>query len=185
MSESRRKFLTAMTGALGGVGVTLASLPFTHSLNPPKHVERQTWDVEFPKLQPGQMMVAVIENTPIFITRRTPQQLIALNEANASLLDPSSKGSKQPEFAQNNHRSSNPEYFVAVGLCTHLGCSPTHVATNEDYLPESASGGYFCPCHGAVYDAAGRVFSGGPAPRNMRIPEYEFIEETKIRISRS
>lgn len=184
MSESRRKFLTLMTGAIAGVGATLASLPFVRSWNPPKHIERQTWDVKFPKLKPGQMMIAVVEQKPIYITRRTPEQIEALVKANPDLRDPHSEESDQPEATKNYHRSIKPEYFVAVGLCTHLGCAPSHVKDDPEYLPENYAGGYFCPCHGAVYDAAGRVHKRMPAPRNLEIPEYEYLDEHSIRIAR-
>ena len=185
MSETRRRFLTAATSAIAGVGATLAALPLIRSWNPPEHVKRQTFDISFPKLKPGQMMIAVFDRKPIYVTRRTTEQLEKLKLLNPDLRDPDSLESVQPEFARNNHRSLNPEYFVSVGLCTHLGCAPTHVEDDPEYLPDNYGGGYFCPCHGAAYDAAGRVHLGMPAPKNLEVPDYEFLDEHTIRLVRS
>ena len=185
MNESRRKFLTFATGAIAGVGAVLASIPFVKSMNPPKHIKQKTWDIDFAKLRPGQLMVHVVESKPIFIALRTKEDLEGLDIDNNKLKDPDSEESDQPELSKNKYRSIEPEIFVAEGLCTHLGCSPAHVKSDQNFLPPKATGGYFCPCHGAVYDSAGRVLKGGPAPRNLRVPVYEFIEDRKIRISPS
>lgn len=185
MSESRRKFLTFMTGAIAGVGGVLLSFPFIRSWSPPKYIERQTWDIDFSKLLPGQMTVQVVEGKPIFVAIRTEEQIAALDVQAWPLKDPDSNISEQPESMKNKYRSIKPEVFVGVGLCTHLGCSPAHVKDDDKYLPKDAAGGYFCPCHGAMYDSAGRVFEGGPAPKNLKVPMYEFTDEQKIRISRS
>ena len=185
MSQSRRKFLTFTTGALAGAGALLASLPFIKSLNPAAHKELQSWDINFEDLKPGEMKVEIIETLPYFITRRTPEQIAALTQLNIKLVDPDSKDSEQPNFAKNNFRSLRPDVFVVQGICTHLGCQP--VLINEeraDFLNKKANGGYYCPCHAAVFDSAGRVFENGPAPKNMKVPVYEFIDEHTIRIYR-
>ena len=120
----------------------------------------------------------------IYVARRTPEQIESLSQPNIRLKDPNSLESEQPEYTMNNHRSVNPEYFVAHGLCTHLGCSTSHISPNnvEPYLQDVLpNGGFLCPCHGAVYDSAGRVYKNMPAKRNLVVPEYEFIDETTIR----
>lgn len=182
MSDSRRKFLTFATGALAGIGTTLASIPFFRSLSIPKHKQSPYVDIEFTKLKEGQLTQGVLMGKPIFVARRTPEQIDELNMENPKLRDPESLESEQPDFAQNAYRSQNPDVFVAVGLCTHLGCSPGHIGTNVEHDHWLPDGGYFCPCHGAVFDAAGRVVKGVPAPRNLEIPQHQFIEEGIVRV---
>ena len=119
---------------------------------------------------------------PFFVARRKKKQIDELGKNNTDLRDPSSEWSAQPEYAKNKYRSLKPEIFVAVGLCTHLGCMPKHLTNEKRFFPKISSG-YFCPCHGAKYDLAGRVFKAGPAPYNLVIPEHEYIDEDVIRIS--
>lgn len=186
MSQSRRKFLTIATGAIAGAGALLASMPFIKSLNPASHKKRPSWDISFKELKPGEMKVEMIEFIPFFITRRTDQQIAALKLSNNQLIDPHSNNSDQPKFAKNNFRSKRPDVFVVQGVCTHMNCQPRLVnAESADFLYEKVNGGYYCPCHAAVYDSAGRVFKNGPAPKNMKVPEYEFIDEHTIRIFKS
>ena len=186
MSETRRRFLTFATGLVGGIGATLAALPFFRSWFPPEYdVERDYWLISFPKLQPGQLMVAVVETIPIYIYRRPKSELELLQLENEHLLDPESLSSDQPTFARTYHRSLNAEYFVAEGLCTHLGCAVSHVDPGEDVLSRVNGGGYFCPCHGSVFDGAGRVVKNVPAQSNLKVPQYEFVDEHTIRITRS
>jgi ubiquinol-cytochrome c reductase iron-sulfur subunit len=186
MSETRRRFLALLTGLIGGIGVTLASFPFIRSWFPPEYdVERDYWLISFPKLLPGQLMVHVIENVPVYIYRRKAFELNALELVNENLLDPDSENSEQPTFAQTFHRSLNSEYFVAEGLCTHLGCAVSHMESGKEVLGAVNGSGYFCPCHGSVFDGAGRVIKGVPALKNMKVPQYEFVDEHTIRVTRS
>lgn len=181
---SRRKFLTITVGFVAGFGAALASIPFFRSMKPTKHLEPPHIDIGIQKLAPGEMTVGVWRKKPVFVVRRTKTQIEALYEDNPVLRDPLSKESVQPDYATNAHRSREPEIFVALGLCTHLGCSPSHrpIAGSPDLGGQSWHGGFFCPCHGAKYDLAGRVFQGGPAPKNLEIPDYEIIEGTTIRL---
>lgn len=183
----RRKFLTFLTGMLTGIGSVIASIPFFKSMSKPSHVKHPLHDhrVEFPKLQPGQMMSVATAGDLVYVARRTADQIESLRLQNVKLKDPGSLESVQPENAKNNYRSLNPEYFIAYGRCTHLGCSTSHVSSDTVHpsLKESLpNGGYYCPCHGAVYDSAGRVHHNMPAEKNLEIPEYEFLDETTIRI---
>lgn len=183
----RRKFITFLTGMLAGIGSAIALIPFFKSMSKPSHVKHPLHDyrVEFPKLKPGQMMSVATTGDLVYIARRTADQIESLNLHNGKLKDPGSLESVQPENAINNFRSLNPEYFIAYGGCTHLGCSTSHVnsGTVHSSLKESLpNGGFFCPCHGALYDSAGRVHNNMPARKNLEIPEYEFVDETTIRI---
>jgi len=181
MTEARSRSLILPTRALPGIGAAFASIPFFRSFSIPKHKQAPFIDIEFPKLKEGQMTQSVLLGLPIFVARRTQDQIEALTHLNEKLRDPESLESEQPEHSKNIYRSQEPEIFVAVGLCTHLGCSPANISAEQanEYLPE---GGFFCPCHGAVYDAAGRVYKGMPAPKNMRVPNHKFIEESVVRV---
>lgn len=182
----RRRLLTFLTGAVVGVGTALAAIPFFKFMSKPPHVNQPFHDyrVKFPKLKPGQMVSVATTKDLIYVARRTPEQIKSLNQRNEKLRDPNSLESDQPEYAVNSHRSINPEYFIAHGVCMHLGCSTSHISPNNDeanlkeILP---NGGYHCPCHGSIYDSAGRVYKSMPAKRNLVVPKYEFIDETTIR----
>lgn len=172
---SRRRFLGFATGIVAGIGGTLAALPFARSLNPAKYRVRPFIDIGIEKLQPGEMTVGVWRQKPVFVIRRTDEQVKNLRAAGDHLLDSESHESLQPDYARNFHRSRDPELFVALGMCTHLGCAPVlrSDAGAADLGGSSWQGGLSCPCHGAKYDLAGRVFRGGPAPKNLEIPYYE------------
>jgi ubiquinol-cytochrome c reductase iron-sulfur subunit len=144
-------------------------------------------EVSVEKIEPGQLIRQEWRGKPIWIVRRTERMLQSLAKIEPRLRDPESKvASQQPEFAQNQYRSLMPEYLVLVGICTHLGCSPT-------YRPEVAPpdlggdwlGGFFCPCHGSRFDLAGRVYKNVPAPINLEVPPYKFISDTRILIGAS
>jgi ubiquinol-cytochrome c reductase iron-sulfur subunit len=119
---------------------------------------------------------------PVWVVRRTPEMLAALQGHDAELVDPGSLRDQQPADAKNPERSIKPDIFVAVGICTHLGCSPTAVAAGTDNpsLPGDWVGGYFCPCHGSTFDGAGRVFKDKPAPTNLEVPPYRFASATQL-----
>jgi ubiquinol-cytochrome c reductase iron-sulfur subunit len=124
---------------------------------------------------------------PVWIVRRTPEQLAALPKLDAQLADPKSErkpADQAPEYARNENRSIKPEYLVAVGICTHLGCSPSDKFTTgpQPSLPDDWQGGFFCPCHGSTFDLAGRVFKNKPAPDNLEVPPHMYLSETKLLI---
>ncbi|HEY3487832.1 MAG TPA: ubiquinol-cytochrome c reductase iron-sulfur subunit [Gammaproteobacteria bacterium] len=186
VDQDRRRFLTVGAGVVGAAGVAVSSVPFLASLAPSEKAKAEGAPVEFDisKLAPGMKVTVEWRKRPVFIVRRTPAMLASLEQLEPQLVDPNSqKKSQQPEYAQNRARSINPEYLVMLGVCTHLGCSPTFrpdVAPQD--LGETWKGGFFCPCHGSKFDLAGRVYKGVPAPTNMAIPPYHYISDTVIRI---
>lgn len=132
--------------------------------------------VDLSKMEPGQHLVIEWRGKPVWIIRRTKEMVQLLPQHESLLRDPKSLVEQQPAYAQNEYRSVNPEYLVLVGICTHLGCSPKYRPTPGE-LGADWPGGFFCPCHGSTFDLAGRVFKGVPAPVNMEVPPYHFINE--------
>ena len=130
------------------------------------------------------MMTVEWRGKPIWVLRRTPEMLAALEAHEARLADPLSGVPQQPDYASNRHRSINPEYLVVIGICTHLGCSPTAKteAGAASGMGEDWPGGFFCPCHGSIFDLAGRVFQSQPAPTNLEIPPHKWLSSTDLRI---
>jgi ubiquinol-cytochrome c reductase iron-sulfur subunit len=179
----KRRFLTAATSVVGAVGVGFALVPFIASMQPSAKARAlgAPAEADISKLEPGQMLRVKWRGQPVWVVKRTEQNLKDLGTLTDQLLDPNSVVPQQPPYAQNAHRSRKPEILVAVGICTHLGCSPT-------YRPEVApadlgpdwKGGFFCPCHGSRFDMAGRVYKGVPAPTNLVIPPYRFLSDTLI-----
>lgn len=183
VDTSKRRFLTAATSVVGGAGVVAALVPFVNSMSPSARAEAAGAPVEadISKMKPGEQLTVEWRGKPVWIIRRSEQNVSDLPSNDSKLTDPNSESAEQPDYAQNATRSIKPEYVVLVGICTHLGCSPT-------FRPELApadlgadwKGGFFCPCHGSKFDLAGRVFSGVPAPKNLQVPPYKFLSETKI-----
>jgi ubiquinol-cytochrome c reductase iron-sulfur subunit len=182
----KRRFLTAATSIVGAVGAAYVAVPFVASMNPSAKARAAGAPVEadIGKLEPGQILRVKWRGKPVWIVKRTEKNLKDMETLNGSLADPNSEvPSQQPAYCQNPHRSIKPEILVAVGICTHLGCSPT-------YRPEVApadlgpdwKGGFFCPCHGSLFDLAGRVYAGVPAPTNLVIPPYHFLDDTTVLI---
>lgn len=185
VDTSRRRFLTAATSVVGAAGAVAAVVPLVVSMQPSARARAAGAPVEanIGKLEPGAMLTVEWRGKPVWIVRRTEKTLKELATLDGVLTDPGSKDSIQPEYAINTHRSLNPEFVVLVGICTHLGCSPTFrpdigpADLGEDWL-----GGFFCPCHGSRFDLAGRVYAGAPAPTNLEVPPYSFITESVILI---
>ncbi len=181
----RRRFLTAATSVVGGVGVIAVAVPFLSSMQPSARAQAAGAPVEadISKLEPGQMMTVEWRGKPVWIVNRTKAVLDTLPSLDGKLRDPQSNQSEQPKSTKNAYRSIKPEYLVLVGICTHLGCSPTFRpdigVTNFD--PEW-KGGFFCPCHGSKFDLAGRVYQGVPAPLNLVVPPYRYLSDTRILI---
>lgn len=185
--ESRRHFLVRATSIVGAVGVAAAAVPFIEAWEPSAAAKAHgaPVEVDIGKLRPGQMMTASWRRKPVFVLHRTQAQLKALPSYDPVLRDP--KSSQRQQFGTavvNYYRSIKPAYFVCVGICTHLGCTP-------HYQPQQApggdlgvtwKGGYFCPCHGSIYDLAGRVFKGVPAPLNLPVPPYYYVSDRRIRV---
>jgi ubiquinol-cytochrome c reductase iron-sulfur subunit len=141
-------------------------------------------DIDVSRMEEGQMVAVSIAGRPVWVLRRSQTMLASLQEIDASrLLDPDSLDSRQPEAARNVYRAVNPEYFVVTGVCTHLGCAPSFKPEGDDNLGQTFAGPqFFCPCHGGVFDLAGRVFTGTPPPTNLDVPDYEFVSDTVIRV---
>lgn len=177
----KRKFLHRMATVMGVVGAAAAAVPFISALLPStKAVARGgPVKVKIGTMKPGDQLTVVWRGRPVWIVRRTEQAVKSLSDLSPLLRDPNSEVDQQPNYAHNVYRSRKPEYLVLVGICTHLGCSPT-------YRPEPASvdqnwpGGFFCTCHGSKFDLAGRVFKGVPAPINLEVPPYAFINDDEI-----
>jgi ubiquinol-cytochrome c reductase iron-sulfur subunit len=188
VDHGRRRFLTATTAVVGGIGVVTAAVPFIKSWEPSARARAAGAPVtqSLAKIEAGQMITVAWRSKPIFIVNRTPAQLATLPKADARLADPKSDGSsadQQPKYAQNEARSIKPEWLVMIGICTHFGCVPDFFPAikPQPFDPEWESG-FYCPCHKSRYDIAGRVYSGVPAPKNMVIPPYHFVDDTTIQI---
>lgn len=185
VDNSRRRFLTVATSVVGGVGVAGAAVPFIASWNPSAKAKAAGADVEvdISKVEPGQLLRVMWRSKPVWIVRRTPELLATLPKHDDQLKDPNSVADQQPEFARNEYRSLKEEYLVLVGICTHLGCSPQHLKDGAfTEFVEGVDEGFFCPCHGSKFDMAGRVFDNVPAPLNLVVPPYYFIDDTTLLI---
>ena len=185
VDKSRRRFLIATTSAVGAVGAAGIAVPFIASMNPSARAQAAgaPVEVDISKLQPGERITVEWRGKPVWILRRTEQNLKDLETLGAVLADPQSQVPQQPAYATNLYRSNEKHKDIAVieGICTHLGCSPT-------FRPELApadlgadwKGGFFCPCHGSRFDLAGRVFKGVPAPTNLKVPPFKYLSDTVI-----
>ncbi len=185
VDTSRRRFLTAATSVVGAVGVGVVAVPFISSMQPSARARAAGAPVEadFSKLEPGSKMTVEWRGKPVWIVRRTEQNLKDLPTLDASLRDPASEEEQQPPYCQNEMRSIKPEYLITVGICTHLGCSPTYrpeIAPAD--LGDAWKGGFFCPCHGSRFDLAGRVYQGVPAPLNLVVPPHMYLADTRVLI---
>jgi ubiquinol-cytochrome c reductase iron-sulfur subunit len=183
VNPGRRRLLTYAATGVGVIGVAYAVAPFLKYWWPSERAQAAgaPVEVDISKLEPGQRVTVEWRGRPVWVLQRTPQMLEALPTLNDQLRDPNSNDSKQPAFAKNIDRSLKPEFLVMLGVCTHLGCSPTF---RPDVAPPDLGpewkGGFFCPCHGSKFDLAGRVYKGVPAPLNMEIPPYQFLSDTRV-----
>lgn len=183
--NTRRRFLTIATSVVGGAGAVGAAVPFIASWNPSAKARAAGADVEvdISKIEPGQLIRVMWRSKPVWVVRRTPELLASLATHEDQLKDPDSEQEQQPAFAKNRYRSLKEEYLVLVGICTHLGCSPQHL--KDGAFAEYAEGvaeGFFCPCHGSKFDMAGRVFEAVPAPLNLVVPPYQYLDDTTLLI---
>lgn len=179
----RRCFLRRATSTVGGLGLAAASVPFFSYWMPSADVEAAAAPikVDISKLTPGEQLTIPWRGMPIWVISRTPEMLETLPKLNNILRDPDSLEDQQPVYCKNIHRSIKPEIFVAVGICTHLGCVPTY-RPDKGSIDANWLGGFYCPCHGSKYDLAGRVYQGVPAPLNLKIPRHMYISDTEITI---
>ena len=182
-NTGRRRFLTAATTVVGAVGVGFALVPFVSSMQPSAKARAAGAPVraDISKLESGQMIRVKWRGKPVWLVKRTDDMLEALPSLDSELRDPDSEQPQQPPYAQNSFRSIKPEILVTVGICTHLGCSPTYRPdVGAADLGADWQGGFFCPCHGSRFDLAGRVFKGVPAPLNLVIPPHRYLSETEL-----
>ena len=176
--QTRRRFLTAATSGVSAVGAVGVAVHFLGSWNPSERAKAAGAPVkaDISKIEPGQMVVVEWRGKPVYVVRRTPDQIADLTKLDDNLKDPKSSSSDQPAYISGTPRSLNEEYFVVVGLCTHLGCAPKFrpEVGAADLGGESWRGGFFCPCHGSKFDLAGRVYAGVPAPTNLDVPPHSY-----------
>ena len=185
MDCGRRRLIVA-TAAVGGAGAVAALVPFVSSLLPSERAKAAgaPVEVDISKLEPGQMMTVEWRGKPVWIINRTKDMLESLTKLTEQVADPKSDNNQQPEYAKNGTRSIKPEIMVAVGICTHLGCSPSQKfkAGAEEGMAGDWLGGFLCPCHGSTFDFAGRVFKAKPAPTNLEVPPHVYLSDTRIMI---
>jgi len=179
----RRQILLAATTGVGVLGVVATAAPFVESMEPSEAAKAAgaPVEVDIGSLAPGKLETVEWRGKPVWILHRTDDMLARLKTLDARLADPHSKQDQQPKYADNESRAIRPPYFVAIGICTHLGCVPTY--RPEPGAPDLGAdwpGGFYCPCHGSRYDLAGRVYKNVPAPLNLEVPPYEFLSDTRL-----
>ena len=187
VDQGKRTWLIA-TGCAGAVGGVATAVPFVSTFAPSERAKAAgaAVEVDIGGLAPGQKLTVYGRGKPVWIVHRTKEQLDALKSNDPDLADPQSdrKAFPIPEYAKNEWRSRKPEYLVVVGICSHLGCSPSDKFQSgpQPSLPDNWHGGFLCPCHGSTFDMAGRVFKNKPAPDNLEVPPYTFLSDTKLLI---
>jgi ubiquinol-cytochrome c reductase iron-sulfur subunit len=187
VDNSRRTWIAITCGA-GAVGGVAVAVPFVSTFAPSERARAAgaPVQVDISAIAPGEKLTVEWRGKPVWIVRRTKEQLDALKGLDGQLADPNSLRTQYPtpDYAKNTWRSIKPEYFVGIGICTHLGCSPSDkfVAGPQPSLPDDWKGGYLCPCHGSTFDMAGRVFKDKPAPDNLEIPPHMYLSDTVLLI---
>ena len=182
----KRRFLTNATSVVGAVGVGFVAWPFLSSWMPSARAKAAgaPVDVDISKLEPGQLVRVLWRKKPVWIFRRDASTIADLKTLDGNLSDPNNEENQQPVYAKNTYRSIKAEIAVIVGVCTHLGCSPTYRPElgAADLGGDAWKGGFYCPCHGSKFDLAGRVYAGAPAPTNLVVPPHHFVSDSLIRI---
>ncbi len=187
VDASKRTWLIA-SGCAGAVGAGFTAVPFVSSFQPSERAKAAgaAVEVDIAALKPGEKVTVEWRGKPVWIMKRTPEQLAALAKVENQLADPKSERTAYPtpDYAKNQHRSIKPEVFVAVGICSHLGCSPTDKLQPgpQPSLPSDWQGGFLCPCHGSTFDLAGRVFANKPAPDNLEVPPHMYLSDSRLLI---
>ena len=185
---SKRTWLIASSCA-GAVGMGAVAVPFVSTFQPSERAKAAgaAVEVDISAMKPGEKLTVEWRGKPVWIVKRTPEQLATLSKLDGQLADPKSLRKPDeltPAYARNEARSIKPEYFVAVGICSHLGCSPLDKfqVGAQPSLPDAWAGGFLCPCHGSTFDMAGRVFKNKPAPDNLEVPPYMFLSDSRLLI---
>ena len=183
LDEGKRRFLLTATTVATGVAAGAAAVPLVASMLPSERAKAAgaPVEVDVSDLMPGQKKIVEWRGKPVWVVRRTPEMLKAVQANDEKVADPTSKRSQQPGYAKNEFRALKPEYLVVVGICTHLGCSPVdRLQTQPEPFAADWNGGFYCPCHGSLFDLAGRVYKNKPAPENLPVPPYKFVGDTKL-----
>ena len=186
IDSSKRTWLIA-TSCVGAAGTVATAIPFASSIQPSERAKAAgaSVEVDISAVKPGEKITVEWRGKPVWIIRRTPEQIAALSSVEGELADPKSERKPSeltPEYARNQARSIKPEVFVAVGICTHLGCSPSDkfAPGAQPSLPNDWPGGFLCPCHGSTFDLAGRVFKNKPAPDNLESPPHMYLSDNRL-----
>jgi ubiquinol-cytochrome c reductase iron-sulfur subunit len=188
IDKDKRNWIVA-TCAVGGAGVAAVAVPFVSTFQPSERAKAAgaAVEVDISAMKPGEKLTVEWRGKPVWIVKRTPAQLAELHKLDSQLADPKSErkpGELTPEYARNEVRSIKPEIFVAVGICSHLGCSPIDKFQTgaQPSLPDDWEGGFLCPCHGSTFDLAGRVYKNKPAPDNLEVPPHMYLSDAKLLI---
>jgi len=185
-SGGKRRFLLAATSVVGGIGAVAVAVPFVRSMTPSARARAAgaPVEVDISKVEPGMMITVEWRGQPVWIVHRTAEMLANIPKMNDRVADPESSQPLQPAYVNKENRAIKPDYLVLVGICSHLGCSPTEKLKigADSGLGDDWLGGFYCPCHGSKFDVAGRVLKGMPAPVNLKVPPYTFLSDTRILI---
>ena len=188
IDSGKRTWLIA-SGCAGVVGAGFVAVPFVSSFEPSERARAAgaPVEVDIGGLKAGEKMTVEWRGQPVWIVRRTPEQITELTKLDSQLADPKSLRNPDeltPTYARNEDRSIKPELLVVVGICTHLGCSPIDrfVPGAQPSLPDDWAGGFLCPCHGSTFDMAGRVYKDKPAPDNLRVPPHMYLSDSRLLI---
>ncbi len=188
IDKDKRNWIVT-TCAMGGAGVAAVAVPFVSSFQPSERAKAAgaAVEVDISMMKPGEKLTVEWRGKPVWIVKRTPEQLATLSKLDPMLADPKSQRKPEeltPAYARNENRSIKPEIFVAVGICSHLGCSPIDKFQSgaQPSLPDDWAGGFFCPCHGSTFDIAGRVYKNKPAPDNLEVPPHMYLSDNRLRI---
>ncbi len=185
VDQEKRNFLITATACTGAIGAAAMAVPFVGSMLPSERAKAAgaPVEVDISKIEPGSIMTAEWRGKPVWIIKRTDAQTAELSNHNNQLSDPMCEVvSQQPSYCKNSHRSIKENISVVVGICTHLGCSPSAKMEAGGDMGEQWTGGFFCPCHGSKFDLAGRVFKGSPAPINLVVPPHKYLADNTILI---
>ncbi|MHB1085022.1 MAG: ubiquinol-cytochrome c reductase iron-sulfur subunit [Thiobacillus sp.] len=186
VDTSKRKFLIAATSAVGGVAAAGVAVPLLMSMMPSARAKAAgaPVEVDISKVEPGMLLTVEWRGKPVWVVNRSKEMLDLLGKHDGQLTDPDSEQPQQPVYCKNATRSIKPEYLVAVGICTHLGCSPSEKLKSgaDSGMGADWPGGFFCPCHGSRFDLAARVYKNVPAPTNLVVPPHQYLSDAKLLI---
>jgi ubiquinol-cytochrome c reductase iron-sulfur subunit len=186
LDEGKRRLLIAVTGVAGGIATAASAVPFVASMLPSERAKAAgaPVEVDISQISPGEKLTVEWRGQPVWILRRTKEMLEEVKASTDKVADPKSARKPDeltPQYARNEFRSIKPELLVVVGICTHLGCSPQdRFEAGPQPFEADWKGGFYCPCHGSLFDLAGRVYKNKPAPDNLRVPPYKYLSDTKI-----